>query len=165
MIEGTENADQQNADQQNGEQGRKVYSPPATQADLDRIVESRLAKERAKYAGYHDFKAKAERLDQAEEAAKTELQKAQDAAAAAEKRATDAEAKALRGEIAAARGVPAALLSGSTQEELEAAADALLAFKGPGDHAPSTPGDGEDVNARTDDRSARELVAAALGRK
>lgn len=32
--------------------------------------------------------------------------------------------------VAAAKGVPAALLTGSTQEELEAAADALLAFRG-----------------------------------
>lgn len=160
MPEGTENTDQQNV-----EQGKKEYQAPATQADLDRIVENRLAKERAKYAGFDDLKAKAEKFDQAEAANKSELQKAQDAAAAAEKRATDAEAKALRGEVAAAKGVPAALLSGSTQEELEAAADALLAFKGPGDHVPSTPGDGEDVNARVDSRSAKELVDAALGRK
>lgn len=32
--------------------------------------------------------------------------------------------------VAAAKGVPAALLTGTTQEELEAAADALLAFRG-----------------------------------
>ena len=35
-----------------------------------------------------------------------------------------------RAEVAAAKGIPANLLSGSTQEELEAAADALIAFKG-----------------------------------
>lgn len=35
-----------------------------------------------------------------------------------------------RAEVAATKGVPANLLSGSTQEELEASADALIAFKG-----------------------------------
>lgn len=35
-----------------------------------------------------------------------------------------------RSEVAAAKGVPAALLTGSTQEEFEAAAEALIAFKG-----------------------------------
>lgn len=37
---------------------------------------------------------------------------------------------ALRANVAATKGVPAALLSGSTQAELEASADALIAFRG-----------------------------------
>ena len=37
---------------------------------------------------------------------------------------------ALRAEVANAKGVPVALLSGSTQEQLEASADALIAFRG-----------------------------------
>lgn len=36
----------------------------------------------------------------------------------------------LRADVAAAKGVPAGLLSGSTQAELEASADALIAFRG-----------------------------------
>lgn len=49
---------------------------PATQADLDRIVESRLARERAKYEGFDELKAKAAKLDELEQANLTELQKA-----------------------------------------------------------------------------------------
>ena len=44
-----------------------AYTPPASQADLDRIVESRLARERNKlssqYADYDEIKAKAEKHD------------------------------------------------------------------------------------------------------
>ena len=42
-----------------------------TQADIDRIINKRFAK----YADYDELKAKAERLDEIEEANKTELQK------------------------------------------------------------------------------------------
>lgn len=73
---------------------------------------------------------KAKRLDELEESQKTELQKAADRAAAAEAKAAEIEARATRAEVAAEKGVPANLLTGSTQEELEASADALIAFRG-----------------------------------
>ena len=47
-----------------------------TQAELDAIVGDRLKRERAKYADYDEFKAKAAKFDEAEEAGKSELQKA-----------------------------------------------------------------------------------------
>jgi hypothetical protein len=74
--------------------------------------------------------AKAKQFDDLEEASKTELQKAADRAVAAEKQLADITARALRAEVAANKGVPAHLLSGSTQEDLEASADALIAFRG-----------------------------------
>lgn len=72
----------------------------------------------------------AQRLAELEESQKTEAQKTADRLAAAEKRAAELESKAVRAEVAADKGVPVALLSGSTREELEASADALIAFKG-----------------------------------
>lgn len=69
-----------------------------------------------------------------------------DARKAAEKKIRDLEAQVasltadkLRGEVATAKGVPAELLSGSTREELEARADALLEFRGsgPAEQAPA----------------------------
>ena len=72
----------------------------------------------------------AQRLAEIEEAQKTEAQKAQERLEAAEKRAAELELRAARAEVAATKGVPADLLSGSTQEELEASADALIAFRG-----------------------------------
>lgn len=142
----------------------KAYEAPATQADLDRIVEARLARERAKFGDYDDLKAKAAKFDEAENAAKTELQRAQDAVAAEKKRADAAELRVLRAEVAAEKGVPAALLAGSTKADLEAAADALLAFKGTTPKAPPAEGDGVDVRNGAEDKSAADTVKAALGR-
>lgn len=59
-----------------------AYTPPATQADLDRIISERLTREKAKFADYPDLKAKAEAHDAAIEAAKSEADKAVDAARA-----------------------------------------------------------------------------------
>ena len=98
----------QDADK-SGDDGDKSgeYKPPDTQADLDRIISDRLARERAKYADYADLKKKAEEFDKTAEAAKTEQQKAVDAArkegeAAAAERANSrlvaAEARALAAE-------------------------------------------------------------------
>jgi hypothetical protein len=75
------------------------------------------------------------RLQELEDRDKSETQKLADRIAQAEKRAADAEANLLRHEVAAAKGVKARWLSGTTREELEAAADEYLA-----DHPPA-PGD------------------------
>ena len=85
------------------------------------------------------LKDKARRLDELEEAQKTEAQKLADRLAAAEAKAQAAELKALRSEIAQAKGVPAALLTGSTEDELNASADALLAFRGAPTKPPAAP--------------------------
>ena len=108
----------------------ETFKAPASQEELDRIIQARLARDRAKFADYDELKAKAAKLAEIEEANKTEAEKAQARAEAAEKRAIELEAKALRAEVAATKGVPVNLLTGSTQEELEAAADALIAFRG-----------------------------------
>lgn len=68
-----------------------AQSPPAggggqtfTQADIDRIVGERLAREREKYKDYEDLKKKAAEFDKIQEAQKSDLQKAQEAAKKAE---------------------------------------------------------------------------------
>lgn len=73
--------------------------------------------------------AKAKQFDDLTEAQKSELEKANDRAAQAEARAAEIEQRATRAEVAAATGVPAELLSGTTQEELEASAAKLLEFR------------------------------------
>lgn len=60
--------------------GGKGFAPPQSQADLDRIINDRLAREKAKFADYGDLKAKASRLDQIEAANATDLEKAVKAA-------------------------------------------------------------------------------------
>lgn len=58
-----------------------AYTAPASQADLDKIVEQRLARERQKFVDYDDLKAKAAKFDEVDAATKSELQKALDAVA------------------------------------------------------------------------------------
>jgi hypothetical protein len=86
---------------------------------------------------------KAKRFDEFEEAQKTEQQKLTERAERAEQALAAAEVGRLRASIAAKHGVPEALLSGSTEEALEEAAAALVAFKGTPPSAPSSDGQGK----------------------
>lgn len=70
------------------------------------------------------------RLAEIEDANKTELQKAQERAEAAEKELASSRTESLRHKIAAEKGVPAALLTGADEEALTAQAEQLLAFRG-----------------------------------
>lgn len=117
------------------------FKAPTSQAELDRIVQSRLERERAKFADYDDLKAKAAEFEKFEESQKSELQKAQERAEAAERALGEVQSKAVRAEVAAAKGVPVELLTGDSKESLEASADAILAFRDQtarkGNYAPS----------------------------
>ena len=100
--------------------------------ETDWAAEARKWKElsRKNEARMKENAEKARLYDEAQEKGKSELQKAQEAAAKAEARAAALESKVLRAQVATAKGVDADLLSGSTQEELEASADRLLAWRG-----------------------------------
>jgi len=65
-----------------------------TQSELDRLLGERAVRERAKYVDYDELKAKAAKLQEIEDAQKTELQRAQDAKEAAENTAKAAMANA-----------------------------------------------------------------------
>lgn len=86
---------------------------------------------------------KAKKWDDAEAANLSELEKAQARIAELERAATDSEMKALRANIAAETGVPAALLTGADEDGLRASAEALLAFKGTAPKAPASEGQGK----------------------
>lgn len=116
----------------------ETFKAPASQEELDRIIESRIARVRKGFGDYDELKARAEELAKIKEADKTEAEKAEARATAAEKRAADLEIRSLKAEVANAKGVPASLLSGNTQEELEAAADALIEFRGEQKQSPSS---------------------------
>lgn len=120
----------------------KQWTPPASQADLDRIIADRLARERQKYADYSELKEKATQFDAAQEAAKSEAQKQAEALQAAqselEKYRLREQVSAWAKEVAEATGVPADALRGSSKEELEAHAEQLKAL-GVGQAAPPAP--------------------------
>lgn len=85
-----------------------AYTAPASQAELDRIVEQRLARERAKYADYDALKTKAARADELENTLATDSEKAVKAAREEEraKALNETRPQAVRSEFkAAAKGV------------------------------------------------------------
>lgn len=112
-----------------------------TQAEVDKIVRDRVARERAKYADYDDLKAAAAEGDKN----KTQLDKLSEQLGQLTSRAEKAEAAQLRAKVIADKKIPASLakrLQGSTEEELTADADELLAdWKAAGGKAGSDEGE------------------------
>lgn len=106
-----------------------TFTPPATQADLDRIIADRLARERAKFADYDDIKMKAAEYDKLVEASKTEAEKAAERLAELESKVKDYETReqvaAWKAEVSERTGVPVKVLAGATREEIEAHAESL----------------------------------------
>jgi len=67
-----------------------------TQPELDQLIQDRALREtKAKYPDYDDLKAKAAKLDEAEEQKKTDLEKAAEAKSVAERERDEAKAEAL----------------------------------------------------------------------
>ena len=112
----------QNAETEQAEQ--KTF----TQDDVNRIVAKRVEK----YSDYAELKEKAQKFDEQVEAGKSELQKATEKAdrlqAELDAIKTEASIRSMREEVATATGVPANLLTASTQEECEAQAQAMLTW-------------------------------------
>jgi len=110
-----------------------------TQADVDRIVSERLARERSKYSDYEQLKAKADELDKLREEQASETEKAlKNARKEAEEQVrAQFEPQLLRLQAALKHGLPDELgarvlnaakrLVGSTLEELEADAKEFFA--------------------------------------
>jgi len=105
------------------------FDPITSQEMLDRIIGARIDRVKKQYAGFDELKAKAAQFDELQEASKSELQRVQERAAQLEQELAAERFNALRAGVAAAKGVPASALSGTTREELEASGDALLEWR------------------------------------
>ena len=114
--------------------GHEEFSAITTQEDLDKIIGERLSRERKKYVGFDDLKAKAKKYDAIEEGQKTELQRLQERVEAAEQKNAAFEQRekinTWAREVSEESGVPSNLLRGTTKEELEAHANLLKEFTG-----------------------------------
>ena len=115
----------------NGESQNRTF----TQDEVNAIVGKRLAEEKSKFSDYEDLKAKAQKFVEMEEANKSELQRATERATALEtelnamKKAE--EVRSTREKVAKDTGVPSNLLTGSTEEECKAQAEAIKAYATP----------------------------------
>lgn len=150
----TEILTNQDVNTQNAEQtGPKTF----TQEDVDRIVTKRVAR----YSDYESLKEKAAKYDEQIEAGKSDLQKANERADSLQKELDsirkETELRNLRDEVSNATGVPAGLLTGASQEECEAQAQAILTWaqqKTPNGY-PRVPDGGDPIG--TAKRTTREL--------
>lgn len=88
-----------------------------------------VAEREARKAAERQLREVQKALKEYEDRDKSELQKALERAEAAEKAAAEASFSALRTKVAAAKGVPASSLTGTTEEELNASADELIAWR------------------------------------
>ena len=110
------------------EQPEKTF----TQEEVNKIMGELRAKERAKYAGFDDYKAKAAQFDKAQEDSKSEMEKLLDRATKAETELETLRADVARRElldkVSKETGVPAGLLKGDTEEDLIASAQSIAEF-------------------------------------
>lgn len=155
----SENADPTAVAGENNGQDNE-FKAPASQADLDRIIQDRVARERAKYADYDDLKATAGQVETFQsriselEATNGELVGKVELFESEKERAT------LVSDIAKTTGVPASALRGSTREELEAHATELAALLKPS--GPVIPGQ-ERTPSRIPDSPNAEFARKLFG--
>ena len=106
-----------------------------TQEELNAIVSERIARVKAKYEGFEELKAKADKFDELEEANKSELQKANDRAAKLEAELASIkkseEIRLIKEKIATETGIPASLLTGETEDACREQAEAIKAYAMP----------------------------------
>lgn len=103
MSENTAEAGNQTVEGTGSENPSAEGSRTFTQEDVNKMIAKERRETEAKFAGYADFKAKAEQFDALEEAKKSELEKANDALAKA-----NAELEELKAEKERAAAVAAA---------------------------------------------------------
>lgn len=117
-----------------------AFEPIQTQEELDAIIKKRLERERekitaevsGKYANYDELAEKAKAYDEAQEAQKSEVQKAQEKIAQLEgdikKRDEADKQRELRKKVAKETGIPEELIQGSDEESMKAYAAQVAEF-------------------------------------
>jgi chromosome segregation ATPase len=152
-------ADENGTQQQTQQQEPKTF----TQDEVNELMGKVRRETREKYADYDDLAKKAKAYDEAQEAAKTELEKAREESAKAidELNALKAEKarSELRQKVSKETGVPADLISGDDEESMTASAQAIADYaKSASTIAPHDKGGA----ARKGGKSNADLFADAL---
>lgn len=112
------------------------FEPIETQEAFDAAIKDRIERAkstvRSEYTDYEELKSKAAKYDEAEAANKTELEKAQEEVerlrADVKKRDEAAKLTAAKAKVSKETGVPAELISGTTEEEMAASAKAIAEY-------------------------------------
>lgn len=126
-----------------GNNGNAGTEKTFTQAEIDAIIEGRLAREKQKYADYESLKEKAGKYDEFQQQNKSELQKANEKAnalqAELDKLKKEGTVRQVREKVSKDLNIPAELLNGEDEESCRKQAEAILKFAKP----KSYPGPGE----------------------
>lgn len=104
------------------------WTPPASQAELNRIIAERVNRTKAQFKDYNDLKTKAAQFDEQQERNKSELQRAQEAAQTAQAELQTLRTQSLRTAAARAAGLDADMeqyLTATTEDELTSQAQHL----------------------------------------
>lgn len=107
---------------ENTDDAKKEFAPITTQEELDKIVGSRVMRERDKYRDYEELKTAAQELAKLKDENKSELEKAISRAEKAEKELTslqhEKQLSDVAKEVSKETGVPLEALRGNSKEEL-----------------------------------------------
>lgn len=144
--------------------GEKTF----TQAEMDAIIEGRLAREKQKYAEYDSLKEKADKYDEIQEKSKTELEKANEKTAELQKeldklKSADTVRQA-REKVAKETNVPAELLTGNDEESCKKQAEAILKFAKPKSYPGTKTNSKKITNSQHDDSAMREFAHLIFGK-
>lgn len=139
-----------------------------TQAEMDSIIEGRLARERQKYADYEDLREKASKYDEYQEQSKTELQKEKEKSDALQEKLTALEkegtVRQVREKVAKDTSVPAELLTGEDEETCKKQAEAILKFAKPKNYPGTKENHRKTANSQEKDASMREFAYQIFGK-
>ena len=136
------------------------FKAPASQAELDRIIQDRVARVKNQFADYDDLKAKAGQVDTFQSRI-SELETTNGELTGQVQTFTqEKERAALVSAIAKDKKVPADALRGTTKEELEAHADQLAELFKPS--GPVIPGQ-ESAPGQVPDSPERKFVGKLFG--
>jgi hypothetical protein len=141
-----------------------------SQDDLNKVINERLARERAKFADYKDVKAKAAKLDEIEQANQTEAEKAAKRVAELEAELTNTRLESTRIKIASEHGITDAddiglFLTGNDEETLtkqaKRLADRTAAHQKNGNRVPR---EGHESSPKPGEADRRAFVRHLTGR-
>ena len=138
-------------------QGQNQQEQTFTQAELNKVVKERLAREKERYADYDELKASAQEADAAKKAAEAAAEREKALQAEIEAMKAAEEIRKIRADVSAETGVPVELLTMDTKETCKSQAEAILKFARPG--YPKL-WDGGEARNTTGKKSTREQFAA-----
>lgn len=148
--------------------GADEFKAITSQEDLNRIISERVKRVEAKFGDYKDAKAKAAKLDEIENANRTEAEKAQARIAELESELTGVRSESTRLRIASEHGITdpediALFLTGTDDETLTKQAERLAGRaedrKKQGPHVPREGATSSPLGDNDERRLARDLFA------